>query len=230
MIFRDCCSDVSDRARSRARQARPLATAGGYGGGTLSIDFGIWDVHLAVDRALASGCSSSSRALGRAIYCRWIMSCVHVPGRPNLAFTGQPATLFWYFAAVALLIVVAHDRIGHLEQLDRSSCSALYWLVISWIVANIASNGQPLGLASPARCWSYIGWYMLAVLSFFTIIGWAWVYHGLDAMDLPQHRGHAARDRFQCDRTGIAVANARAFIACVFMIPIPWVMRWFVRW
>ena len=52
----------------------------------------------------------------------------------------------------------------------------LSWMVLTWIVGNLSSNGQPLPLAfngSVAR--PIIGWQILLMISFITIIGWAWV-------------------------------------------------------
>ena len=52
----------------------------------------------------------------------------------------------------------------------------LYWLFLKWLVANLASNGQSLGLSFSGSFWAYFGWSILAVISVITIIGWAWVY------------------------------------------------------
>ena len=53
---------------------------------------------------------------------------------------------------------------------------ALYWLFLKWFIANLASNGQPLGLSFSGSVWAYLGWTILAAISIITIIGWAWVY------------------------------------------------------
>jgi hypothetical protein len=106
----------------------------------------------------------------------------------------------------------------------------LYWLLIKWFVANISSNGQPLGLNFSGSFWGYLGWNILAFVSVITIIGWAWVY--------------AAQIRWMCrhiegtrrevvfNATGLAFLwrSLVTFIACAFIIPIPWVMRWFISW
>src|SRR5258705_8495148 len=52
----------------------------------------------------------------------------------------------------------------------------LYWLAIKWFVANIASNGQPLGLGFSGSYWGYLGWNIVSFVSVITIIGLAWVY------------------------------------------------------
>ena len=44
------------------------------------------------------------------------------------------------------------------------------------LIANIASNGQPVGLSFTGSVLGYIGWNLLFAISIITIIGWAWVY------------------------------------------------------
>ena len=82
------------------------------------------------------------------------------------------------------LVVFRSDCPFHLLQPDRRPLSdalsvliqlGLYWLAIKWFVANLASNGQPLGLSFSGSFWGYLGWNILAALSMITIIGWAWV-------------------------------------------------------
>ena len=34
----------------------------------------------------------------------------------------------------------------------------LYWLLIRWVLANLTSNGQPLGLSFAGSVWGYLGW------------------------------------------------------------------------
>ena len=107
----------------------------------------------------------------------------------------------------------------------------LYWLLLRWLVANLASNGQPLGLSFSGSVWAYLGWNILFVISIITIIGWAWVYRRAGALDLPQHPGHAAAGRLQGHGSGdISGAGSWSPSAARFIIPIPWVYRWMMRW
>ena len=81
---------------------------------------------------------------------------------------------------------------------------ALYWLSLKWFIANLASNGQPLGSVSPARVWAYLGWTSLAVISVITIVGWAWVY-------VPGCDGSAGISRA---RGGKSSSSAAAWSCC----------------
>jgi hypothetical protein len=164
------------------------------------------------------------------MYCRWIVSCLRVPGRPNLAFTGRPVTLMWYFAALAVFIGVALFGPDWLNYLMNILQLVLYWLVIKWFVANISSNGQPLGLRFSGSIWAYIGWNILAFISVITIIGWAWVYTAQTRWMCRNVEGTRRELVFNATGLEFLWRALVTFIACAFIIPIPWVMSWFLRW
>ncbi|HEY2248165.1 MAG TPA: DUF4339 domain-containing protein [Bradyrhizobium sp.] len=211
-------------------------TGGGYGGGgALTIDFGIWEI---VWRGLVTSLGMMLVIPGPWLivwFLQWIVPRVRVPGRPNLSFTGNAMTLVpWYFGGVFLIIVAVYYSLNnevqwpnHLGELVQI---LLYWLFIRWLIANLASNGQPLGLSFAGSFWAYLGWNILFGLSILTIIGWAWVM--------------AAQARWLCRNIqgtqrqvvykGTGLQNlwrALVFvICCVFVIPIPWMYRWMMRW
>jgi hypothetical protein len=106
---------------------------------------------------------------------------------------------------------------------------ALYWLFIIWLIANLASNEQPLGLSFSGSFWAFLGWTILAVVSVITIIGWAWVYA---AMTRWVCRNIQGTREVVFTGTGLELLwrTIVAAIASVFIIPIPWVYRWMWRW
>ncbi len=200
-------------------------------GGSLSVDFGIWDF---IWRALVL-------FIGLVLvipvpwvivmYCRWIVSCTHVPDRPNLTFSGRPVTiLWWYLGAIFLSICLALAGIQYLNALMIFVQFGLYWLAIKWFVANIASNGQPLGLSFSGSYWGYLGWNILSALSIITIIGWAWVYTA--QMRWMCRHVEGTRREIVFNATGLEFLwrSLVTGLGCIFIVTIPWVMRWFIRW
>ena len=211
-------------------------TGGGYvGGGALTIDFGIWEIFW---RGLVTSLGMMLVIPGPWLivwFLQWIVPRVRVPGRPNLSFTGNAMTLVpWYFGGLFLIVVAVYYSLNnevqwpnHLVELVQI---LLYWLFIRWLIANLASNGQPLGLSFAGSFWAYLGWNILFGLSILTIIGWAWVM--------------AAQARWLCRNiqgtqrqvvyNGTGLQNlwrALVFvICCAFIIPIPWMYRWMMRW
>ena len=154
------------------------ASAGGYGGGPLSIDLGLWDFTwrsltlllglafiiptpwvdrdvLPVDRFLRARSGAAEPD-------------IHRPARDaDVVFRGSGRHHRAWLASMRASLNIRH----------RASFS---WCCtgcsIRWFVANISSNGQPLGLRFSGSFWGYLGWNLLAFVSVITIIGWAWVY------------------------------------------------------
>ena len=207
------------------------AVRSSYGGGALSIDFGILD-YVWRTIVFCVGVALIIPAPWLIVwYLSWIVSCVHVPGRPNLSFTGQPLTLApWILGVVVLYALIYWRDAQGLSNVMSLIWIALYWLFIRWFVANLASNGQPLSLSFAGSFWAYLGWNILAALSIITIIGWAWVDTAMIRWFCRNIQG--TRHQIVFNGTGLeylwrAIVTA---IASAFIIPIPWVVRWLAGW
>jgi hypothetical protein len=221
---------------SRAAPAPTRAPSGGpqinsAGVAPLSIDFGIWDFTWRSLLFFIGAVLVIPLPWVLVMYCRWMVSCTHVPRRPNLTFTGRPLTLlWWYLGAIVLFILVGLTGIRALNALMFLVQFGLYWLAIKWFVANIASNGQPLGLGFSGSFWGYLGWNILAGLSVFTIIGWAWVYTAQMRWICRHIEGTRREVVFKASGLQYLWRVLVAALACSFIIPVPWMFRWLVRW
>jgi hypothetical protein len=214
----------------------PVMAAGGdHGGGALTIDFSIWELFW---RGLVGSLGCMLVIPGPWLivwFLNWIVPHVRVPGRPNLSFTGNAMTLVpWYFGGIALIIVAVYYSINNEVQWPNHLVDVvqivLYWLFIRWLIANLASNGQPLGLSFSGSVWAYLGWNLLFVLSILTIIGWAWVMAAQARWLCRNIQG----TRRQVVYKGTGLQNlwrSLVFvICCALIIPIPWMYRWMMRW
>jgi hypothetical protein len=214
----------------------PVGTSADYvGGGALTIDFGIWDF---VWRSLVF-------LLGLLVviptpwvvpwYVNWFVSRIHVPGRPNLSFTGRPGTIaLWYFGMLVVLIFLgsvgsvanmkAISNLGSIVQL------VLYWLFLKWFFTQLASNDHPLGLSFSGSVWAYLGYTLLALLAFITIIGWAWVYVAQIRWFCRNIQG--TRRQIIFNGTGLEFLWRAIVTGLVsaLIIPAPWMYRWMARW
>jgi uncharacterized protein DUF4339 len=210
-----------------------MDAGGGYGvaDGAMSIDFGILEFTW----------RSIVYALGAATiilmpwtivwYLKWIVSCVRVPGRPNLSFTGSAMTLVpWIAGLVVLEIVAVVSGIRILGTLVSIGTIVATWLFIRWQVANIASNGQPLGLSFSGSVWAYIGYNLLLAVSFITIIGWAWVYAAQARWFCRNVQGTRRMVVFKGTGLEILWRLIVVSLASSLIIPIPWMFRWMMRW
>jgi len=213
----------------------PMMGGGGYGGavsgGALSVDFGILDFTWRTIVLLIGMILVIPAPWAFVWYTNWIVPCVKVPGRPNLSFTGSAMTLVpWYFGFIVLAIVIAFIGSQLLSNLLFIAQIVLYWLLIKWLVANLASNGQPLGLSFTGSVWAYIGWNLLFAISIITIIGWAWVAAAQMRWFCRNIEGTRREIVFHGSGLGILWRGIVAAILCSLIIPIPWVYRWIMNW
>jgi hypothetical protein len=142
----------------------------------------------------------------------------------------------WYYLLVVVLVVLAAIPYAFdASPVPFHGLSSLIefvfsWLLIRWVVANISSQGQPLGLSFSGSFWAYLGWTLLGGLAFITIIGWAWVYAAQLRWMARNIQG--TRRAIVYNGTGLQILwrTLVTGIASAVIIPIPWVWRWFMRW
>lgn len=215
----------------------PAPANGGVSGadqttGAFSADFPIWDL---VWRSLVFVIGSVFIIPVPWLlvwYLKWLVPCIRVPGRPDLSFEGKAMTVVpWYFGAIIVAIAISLLRSEVLGNLTTIVVQVtLYWLLAKWMVANLASNGQPLGLSFSGTVWAFFGWNLLAILSVFTIIGWAWVYSAWTRWFCQNI--HGTRRMVIFNGTGLEILwrAVVAAVACAFIIPMPWAVRWYWQW
>src|SRR5258705_12617962 len=93
---------------SIAQGGGPPVIAGGYGGGALWIDFGVLEFTWRSIVVLMGVLFIIPAPWVLVWYLKWIVTCVHVPGRPNLTFTGSALTVGgWDFWSFVLAVSVA---------------------------------------------------------------------------------------------------------------------------
>ena len=205
--------------------------AGSEAGGSLWVDFGILDFTWRTLVMVILSALVIPVPWVFVWYTRWIVSCVKVPGRPNLSFTGHALTMVpWFFGFIVLAAVVGYSGVQVLNLALFLAEIALYWLLIKWMIANLASNGQPLGLSFNGSVAGYIGWNLLFAVSMITIIGWAWVAAAQLRWMYRNIEGTRREIIFKGTGLGILWRGIVAAILCSFLIPIPWVYRWIMNW
>jgi GYF domain 2 len=201
-----------------------------YGGGAMKLDVGVWEL-LWRSIAFFIGMVLVIPAPWVATwYYRWIISRLYVPGRPNLAFNGQPLDIWYVFIAIGLLTYIGSADIYGLQYLSIPIQAVLSWMVIRWIAANLSSDGQPLPIGFNGSVLGYVGWQVLLYVSFITIIGWAWVVTAWMRWICRNIDGTHREVIFTASGLDVLWRTVVFVIACIFIIPIPWVLGWFARW
>lgn len=212
-----------------------VAAPAGYGvGSAISIDFGVLDYAWRTIVFCIGAIVVIPTPWVTVWYVDWMVSCVHVPGRPLLSFTGKPLTIApWFFAAIILDIAAyafSDEQSEGLTNLVSVVWIVLYWLFIRWFVSNLAADGQPLGLTFAGSFWAYLGWSLLFAVSLVTIIGWAWVYTAMVRWFCRNIQGTRRAIVFKGTGLQYLWRALVAGLASSFIIPIPWAMRWLLRW
>jgi len=207
----------------------PMMGAGGATGNALSVDLPLWEL-LGRSIVVAIGSLLVIPSPWTATwYYRWFFSRVQVPGRGNLSFTGQPLDIWWALMLLGLTSYVgAYDN--SLQLLMIPVQAFLSWMLVRWIVGNLASNGQKLPLAFNGSAIGYIGWQLFAFIMFITIIGWAWVLAAWMRWICRNISG--TRREIVFNGTGLQILWRTFVMAllCALIIPIPWMLRWYARW
>ena len=206
--------------------AMPMTTGSG---GVLSIDLPLWPFFgrgllLVIGNLLVIPSPWTATS-----YYRWIFPRFAVPGRPNLAFEGKVGDI-WY--VIVLLALSGYlGQINHYLQLIAFVAQPiLSWMLLRWVLGNLSSNGRLLGLEFNGSVWGFIGWQLLVILAILTIIGWAWVATAWMRWICRNIGG--SRRELAFNGSGLAVLwrTFALVVACVFLIPIPWVIRWYAQW
>ena len=222
----------------RRRPCRPCrdpaaAAVSGSGHGGRAFDrFGSLGFRLAQPDRVARACCSSSRRPGSIVmYCKWIVSCVHVPGRPQPEIHGPARDADVVFRGSDLhhrrgsrrctprqrrlghrsagSLLAAHQMVRRQHQFERTT-------------ARLAVLGLILG-----HIWAGICWPSFPSI---TIIGWAWVYTAQIRWMCRHVEGTRREVVFNATGLEFLWRSVVTFIACAFIIPIPWVMSWFIGW
>jgi hypothetical protein len=202
---------------------------GGSGGGPLSVDLPLWSflgwwILLVIGNLLVIPAPWTATS-----YYRWLFPRVHVPQRPNITFTGQVGDIWYVFVAMGLLGYAGYlDNIYQIVVMPLQA--ALSWMMMRWVVAKLSSNGQPIPMTFNGSVWGFIGWQILMFLAVFTIIGWAWV---MAAWMRWICRGiSGTRREMIFTGTGLELLwRTIVFgLGCLFIIPIPWLLRWYFAW
>jgi hypothetical protein len=203
--------------------------ASGYRGGTLSIDVGLWPL-LGRSLLYIIGLLLVVPAPWVATsFYRWAVSRLYVPGRPNLAFNGQVGDL-WYVLVLMGLMSYAGFYDTRAQLLLIPVQAFLSWMLLRWLASNLSSNGQPLPIAFNGSPLTFIGWQILLYLSFITIIGWAWVTTAFMRWNCRNIDGTRREVVFNASGLDVLWRTILFAIGCAFIIPIPWVLRWFAGW
>jgi hypothetical protein len=161
------------------------------------------------------------------IFYRFFNEHISLPDGARLRFAGQPLDIWWVFIVISLCVWLRAIPYAGLP------CALVTWamgvFVLRWACQKLETARGSLNLTFEGGILPYIGWNVLLIVSFVTIVGWAWVMRAMIRWICQNVRGSLA---FEFQGAGLEILWRVLVLAfgSIFLIPIPWLMRWYANW
>jgi hypothetical protein len=185
--------------------------------------------------------------LGWLYTLRWLCRNISLPSGATVSFTGTAAPAYGFFLPL-LVLSIALDQFepkasGMISKaplvggsvfvawilVQTAGNALLYGGLYKWICAHVVfSSGTRL--AFKGRPGSCVKWGIVYVLSFFTIVGWAWVHVAVHRWIVRETDLTGRRLTLRVDVLGFLWRTVIAVVATLFILPIPWMVAWLCRW
>ncbi|MGJ4901870.1 DUF4339 domain-containing protein [Bradyrhizobium sp. HKCCYLS2058] len=199
-------------------------------GGALSVKLDIWS-YLGWTLLYVVGQFLIVITPWTAVYLyRYVIERMRVPGRPNLTFTGQPLDIWYVFVAMGVLAYVSLSDRPILNLISLVAPAFLGWMVLRWLLSNLASNGERLPIHFEGSPVVYAGWYLLMIVSGITVIGWAWVLTAWMRWVCRNIQGTRREVVFTGSGLQVLWRTFAFVLGSSVIIPIPWLLRWYSAW
>ncbi len=196
--------------------------------GNLSADFPVWGLFWRSLLLCLGGLVIVPTPWTNTVFYRFIGTHTILPDGRRLTFAGQPADIWLVFIAIAIL-TLAEQFSPYIMIIAVPLTAALTVQVIRWFCTKLGTDDGLVKLTFTGGTWTYIGLMVLLYVSFITIIGWAWVVKAMMRWMCQHVEGTLA---FDFAGTGLSILwRALAFgLGSVLVIPIPWLLRWYMAW
>lgn len=210
--------------------APPVSSGDAGPGQAVSADFGVWSLFgrtLLYVFGLLLVIPAPWAATG---FYRWLIPHLRIPRRGSASFTGRVGDIWYVFVALGLCGYGGASGVDYLPILLILVQAFLSWMVIRWLVANISLEGAEPRLSFVGSVWTYMGFYLLLMVSMVTIIGWAWVVTAWTRWICRNVAGTRREIVFNASGLQVLWRTLVFSIAAAFLIPLPWVLRWYIGW
>lgn len=179
--------------------------------------------------------------------------CEHValPDGRRLKFTGRGGDIWYVFMAIPLMfwaieaaslvamgrypsaVAFASSSDAHIINVLSLAANVVLWVfslvILRWVVEHVTSEDGTLSLGFDGGIAAFVGWNILFIVSFITIVGWAWVMKGMLRWICRHVTGSLAFD-FLGGGGAILWRTLVLWLTCLLILPIPWMIRWYTNW
>lgn len=185
------------------------------------------------------------------MFYRYLCGHLALPDGRRLQFAGKPGDIWHILIGIPLIMwiiqIVNVWRIFPIIKQHPSSPPGfdpsflalfivaeigmfyLGFLALRWAIARTTSEDGSIKLSFGGSFLGLIGWTLLFGLSSITIIGPFWVLKAQIRWMCRKVDGSVQFD-FIGGGWGILWRAVLGYLACIFIIPIPWIMAWITNW
>ena len=162
-------------------------------------------------------------------FYRWVVHHLVLPNNKPVGFAGKPGDIWYIFILLALCAFAG--AIHWSVQLLALPLSVLFeWIIMRWFFANLIWPGRAAPLQFTGGFWGLLGWMALTALAMLTIVGWAWVMTAMMRWVCRHVEGSSKQLVYVASGWSVLWRTLLFSFACVLLIPIPWMLRWYFSW
>ncbi len=164
-----------------------------------------------------------------AWYYRWIVNNIRMSDGSTLAFVGEGRQI-WLPAISLMFVGLVSQLVSGLLSIPLMLLNYYLMIVLMrWFFTNIRPDSGAR-VSFTGRYLPYLGWMVLTLLSILTIIGWAWVTAAMLRWICRNVHWEGRQVEFHGSGWGILWRTIVFGLTCLFIIPIPWMMLWIMKW
>lgn len=171
---------------------------------------------------------------------RWFCRNLKFSDGSSASFAGKGEQIVGWFILYITIVVgfqVLNFKIPDSAIGSRLLLLAGYALAITgiglillrWTVSKVELSIGPK-LSFEGTYGEFIGWYALLLLSFLTVIGWAWASAGMYRWMARSTRGSGIQFAFHGKGHQLLWRTLVCGLLCLFIIPIPWMIIALMQW
>ena len=163
-------------------------------------------------------------------FYQWFIAHLRLPRVSRLEFTGTPGDKWIICIILALGGYIGAFKNPAFQLVPLFLQPYLSLLLVRWVVGKLTADGRPLPLRFTGGYWRFFGWYLLIVVSMFTIIGWAWVVAANMRWVCRKVEGTNTQVTFTGTGLEILWRTIVFVFSAIVILPIPWTFHWYTRW
>jgi hypothetical protein len=162
-------------------------------------------------------------------FYRWCIENVRLSDKTELSFSGDGSQIWFPMMATMALLLTGQHFFPYLPVLLIPMNCYLGLIIVKWFWRNVVpSCGTKISFVG--TYFPLLGWSLLLLISFITIVGWAWVSVGMIRWACRNIQGDNHAVEFLGNGWNVLWRTLVFALSCIVIIPIPWTALWLIKW